>query len=276
MTDYGAIQVEREGRVGIIRWNRPDSLNAFNAQLGQEFYEAMEAFNADDGIGAVVTTGNGRGYSSGADLSARVSGNWDETRGRRERSTVNPWRPEYLAVQCKPLVAAVNGIALGIGITSILWYDAIVASTQARFSMRFAAIGLTPEVTSAWALPRLIGYQNAKEMMLTGRIYSAQEALEMGLARRLVEPDQLMPEAIKLAAEIAANPIGTVQTVKRMTFHDFFAPDLRAAEAQSDREFAAAIQSLEHREAVRAFAEKRAPRFHEREYMQQLAAATQR
>ena len=154
-----------------------------------------------------------------------MAGDFD--RPQQRPPGAHPWTPEFLAVECKPLIAAVNGIALGIGLTSILWYDAIVASTEARFSMRFAAIGLTPEVSSSWMLPRVIGLHNAKEMMLTGRIYSAQDALELGLVRRLVEPDQLLPEAIALGQEIAANPASTLRTVKKMTFDDSSRPPSR-------------------------------------------------
>ena len=165
MSDWEFIEVERQERVGIVRFNRPDRMNAFNAELAAELYQALEEFNADPSIGAIVTTGNGRAYSAGADLSARMTGDFTRT---QRRTDLNPWTPEFLAVECKPLIAAVNGIALGIGLTSILWYDAIVASTEARFSMRFAAIGLTPEFSSTWSLARVIGIQNAKEMMLTG------------------------------------------------------------------------------------------------------------
>ena len=268
MPDWEFIEVEREGRVGIVRFNRPDRMNAFGSELAGEIREALEEFNADPGVGAIVTTGNGRAYSSGADLSARMAGDFEMN---RPRPKPHPWNAEFLAVECKPLIAAVNGIALGIGLTSILWYDSIIASSTARFSMRFAAIGLTPEFDSAWMLPRVIGLHKAKEMMLTGRIYGAQEALELGLVHRVVEPDQLLPEAIALGQEIAANPASTLHTVKQMTFDALFAPDLETVEADSRVRFDHALQTPEHREAVRAFVEKRAGRFHDAEYMSGIA-----
>ena len=271
MSDWDCIEVERHERVGVVRFNRPDRLNAFSVELANEVYRALEEFNADPDIGAIVTTGNGRAYSAGADLSARMSGDFS---GKR-RIELSPWNPEFLAVECKPIIAAVNGIALGIGLTSIIWYDAIVASTEARFSMRFAAIGLVPENTSAWALPRLIGIQKAKEMMLTGRIYSAEEALELGLVHRVVEPDRLLPEAIALGQEIAENPVSTLRTVKQMTFNDFFAPSVDAARQNSRTHFDTSLKTPEHREAVRAFTEKRAPRFHDAEYMHTVAEEMQ-
>ena len=273
MSDWEFIEVEREERVGIIRFNRPDRMNAVGPELGSEVYYALEEFNADPDIGAIVTTGNGRAYSSGADLSARVSGDWEST--TRRPTNVSPWTPEFLALECKPLIAAVNGIALGVGLTSLLWYDQIVASTQARFSMRFAAIALTPEVSSAWMLPRIIGYHNAKEMMLTGKIYSAEEALGLGLVNKLVEPDQLLPEAIALGQEIAANPSSTLRTIKELAYAELFSPSLETTEQRSSRTFNAALQTPEHREAIRAFAEKRAPRYHEAEYMRGIVEEMQ-
>ena len=267
MSDWEFIEVEREGRVGIVRFNRPDRMNAMGAELGSEVYYALEEFNADPDIGAIVTTGNGRAYSSGADLSARMGGDFDTS---DRRPTKSPWEPEYLALECKPLIAAVNGVALGVGITSLLWYDSIVASTEARFSMRFAAIGLTPELGSAWALPRLIGLHNAKQMMLTGKIYSAQEALEFGLVRRLVEPDQLMPEAIALAEEIASNPSSTLRTIKELTYRELYSPSYETTNRRSTETFNAGLQTPEHREAIRAFAEKRTPRYHDAERMREV------
>ena len=274
MSNWEFMEVEREERVGIVRFNRPDRMNAFNTEVAAELFEALQEFNADPGIGAIVTTGNGRAYSAGADLSARMTGDFS-TNDNKRRSDQSPWDPEFLAVTCKPLIAAVNGIALGVGLTSILWYDVIVASTEARFSMRFAALGLTPELCSAWALPRLIGIQNAKEMMLTGRIYSAQESLDLGLVHHVVEPDRLLPEAIALGQEIAANPESTLRTVKQITFRDFFAPGLDAVQENSRAQFDAALETPEHREAVSAFVEKRPPRFHDAVYMRGVVEAMQ-
>ncbi len=272
MTNWEFIEVERQERVGIVRFNRPDRMNAFNTEFAAELYQALEEFNADPEVGAIVTTGNGRAYSAGADLSARMDGDFTRTERRTDQ---NPWDPEFLAVKCKPLIAAVNGIALGVGLTSIVWYDTIMASTEARFSMRFAALGLTPELSSAWALPRLIGIQNAKEMMLSGRIYSAQEALELGLVHRLVEPDRLLPEAIALGQEIAANPESTLRAVKEMLFSDFFAPNIEAVQQNSRSKFDASLKTPEHREAVLGFVEKRAPRFHDAEHMRGVVEAMQ-
>ncbi len=269
MAHWRTIEIERDGRVGIVRLNRPEVLNAFNAEMTRELQEALDELNADTAIGAIVTTGNGRAYSSGSDIGAAPSS-----------SDPGPahdiWDPEFLAAESKPLIAAVNGLAIGMGLTTILWWDTILASTEARFSMRFAAIGLTPELSSAWILPRIIGVQNAREMMLTGRIYSAQEALELGIVRRVVEPERLLPEATALAQEIAANPTSTLRRVKSMLYRDYFAADIEAVKQNSGENFQAALRTPERHEALLAFREKRDPRFHDVDYMELLAAELQR
>ncbi|MEZ4480076.1 MAG: enoyl-CoA hydratase-related protein [Dehalococcoidia bacterium] len=270
MTQYETIEVDRSGRVGIIRLSRPDVLNAFNATMYREWGHAADAFNADPAIGAIVTTGNGRAYSSGADI-----GGFERTftggPGNQEEGSRSPFDPDRLAAS-KPLIAAVDGVAVGIGLTSILWFDRIVASTQARFSMRFAAIGLTPELNSQWLLPRLIGLHNAKEMMLTGRIYSAAEAKELGLVRHVVEPDELMPTAIALAAEVAANPIETLRAIKGAIHQDMQLTEMAQTEKRSTALFGESRKTAVHREALLAIRERRAPRFHDAAHMATIEA----
>jgi 2-(1,2-epoxy-1,2-dihydrophenyl)acetyl-CoA isomerase len=138
--------------------------------------------------------------------------------------------------------------------------------------MRFVAIGSAPELGSSWMLPRIIGFHRAKEMMLTGRIYSAEEALELGLVHRLTEPDRLMPEAIALAQEIAANPEPTLRTVKRMMWEDLTANGDESTWRRSTENITNARKTAEYREGMLAFAEKRPPRYHDREYMAALRA----
>jgi enoyl-CoA hydratase/carnithine racemase len=269
--NYETIQVEREGRVGIVRWNRPDSLNSFNQTMYAEWIEAYDEFNVDPTIGAVVCTGNGRAYSSGADIGdfeRSFTGSEAPVGKHPPHAAFEPW---YMA-EGKPTIAAVNGVAIGIGFTSILWYDVILASTQARFSARFAAIGLTPELSSSWMLPRLIGLQRAKEMMLTGRIWDAEQAKDLGLVREVVEHEDLLPRAIELASEIANNPPQTLRIIKRMMMEDLLATDLSAIKRRSGDNFSAARKTAEHREALLALREKRPPRYHDNDYMAELAA----
>jgi len=268
--EYEAIQVERVGRVGIVRYNRPDVLNAMNQTLYAEWVEAYDAFNSDVSIGAVVTTGNGRAYSAGADIGGfEASFTGAKVAERKPGPSHAPFAPWYMA-EGKPTVAAVNGVAVGIGFTSILWHDRIIASTAGRFSARFAAIGVMPELSSSWLLPRIVGLHNAKEMMLTGRIWSAQEALELGLVREVVEPEELLPRAVELAAEIAANPDSTLRGIKRQMMEDLLSTDLSIIERRSSEQFSASRKTAEHREALLALREKRAPRYHDAGYMADL------
>lgn len=269
--NYEAIQVEREGRVGIVRWNRPDRLNAFNQTMYAEWIEAYDAFNADPSIGAVVATGNGRAYSSGADIGGfeRTFTGGEAPKGKEPpHAAFEPW---YMA-EGKPTVAAVNGVAVGIGFTSILWFDNIIASTEARFSARFAAIGLTPELSSSWLLPKLIGVQRAKEMMLTGRIWSAEDSQALGLVRQVVEPEDLLPTAIAQAAEMAANPSTSLSAIKRMLMEDMLATDLSTIERRSEENFGVGRRSAEHREALFALSEKRPAKFHDEAHMAEVVA----
>ena len=273
--DYRAIEVEREGRVGIVRWNRPDRLNAMNGMMYAEWIEAYDAFNADPSIGAVVTTGNGRAYSAGADIGGFERSFAGSEAPVEKKAPHAPFAPWYMA-DGKPAIAAVNGVAVGIGFTSILWYDVILASTEARFSARFAAIGLTPELNSSWMLPKLIGVQRAKEMMLTGRIWTAEQTRDLGLVREVVAPEDLMPRAIALASEIANNPTSTLSVIKRMVMEDLLTDDLSTIDRRSSKNFADARKTAEHREALYALRDRRDPRYHDKAYMADLAARVER
>ncbi|MCK9496448.1 MAG: enoyl-CoA hydratase-related protein [Dehalococcoidia bacterium] len=269
-TEYDTIQVERVGRVGIVRYNRPDVLNAMNQTMYAEWIEAYDKFNADPDIGAVITTGNGRAYSAGADVGGFESTFTGAQMPRQKVANHPPFDPWYMT-DGKPAIAAVNGVAVGVGFTSILWHDIILASTEARFSARFAAIGLTPELNSAWMLPRLIGMQRAKEMILTGRIWTAEETRDIGLVRSVYEPEDLLPQAVALAAEIAGNPTTTLKIIKRQLMEDFLTTDLTTIQRRSNENFAAARKTPEHREALYALRDRRPPRYHDEAYMLDLA-----
>jgi enoyl-CoA hydratase/carnithine racemase len=272
MTDWKTIEVEQHDRVLLVRLNRPDSLNAFNSTMYSEFRQAIENANDDPSIGAIVSTGNGRAYSAGADIggfNATFEQKKSSSSDEREESGT-PFDPTFI-MESKPIIGAINGVSVGIGLTGPLLFDTLLASTTARFSMRFAAIGLTPEVGSAWMLPHIIGLHRAREMMLTGRIYNAQEALELGLVRKVYEPEELVPEAIKLAQEIAANPIDTLASIKRMVWDDLASTDVSSVWRRSSERFAAARKTVQHREALLAMKEKRDSRFHDESYMSELS-----
>ena len=273
MPDYETIEVERDGRVAIVRFSRPNVLNAMNGQFFREWVQATDELNADSSVGAIVVTGAGRAFSSGADVSDfRRASEGDE----QVKSDWAKYQPIAFSgkrlTDSKPLVGAINGLALGAGLTCTFWFDVNIASTTARFSMRFAALGLTPELDSTWLLPRIVGLQRAKEMMLTERIYDAEEACDLGIVRRIVEPEALETEAIALATEIAAHPVSTLSTIKRMVFDDLLTTDFATIDKRSEQNFSDARRSPEHREALRALAQKRDPQYHDVAHMAEIVA----
>ena len=259
---FETIETERDGRVQIIRFNRPEKMNAYIAQMGAEVAQVLREGNADPAVGAFVVTGNGRAFCAGADMNSfeasQASGGSESEEGANNK----PFDPTYLA-SSKPIIGAINGAAVGMGLTWPLLFDVLVASTKARFSMRFAALGLTPELGSTWLLPKIIGVQRAREMMLTGKIYSAEEAHAFGLVHRVVPHEDLLPEAVTLAAEIAENPTPTLRTVKEMIWNDLVGTDFQKMWKTSTENFSASLQSDEAKEAVNAFIEKRSPQFHD-------------
>ncbi len=263
MSSYEDIKYEYKGAVALITLNRPEKLNAWTPKMELEFIDAINSAAADGEIGCVVVTGAGRGFCAGADI-----GNWD--RGLRDGPPVrrskmlneggSPEVPITLSLG-KPVIAAINGVSVGVGLTMTLACDIRIASTAARFSARFVRVGLTPECGSTRYLPLVAGLPNALFLALTGRIIDANEALQRRLVERLVEPDQLMPEAMKLAEEIAANPREAVWAAKRMLHAHALEQDLRRVVTQESYSIRERQTEPDHREAVTAFVEKREPVF---------------
>ncbi len=262
---YEHILYESKGAVALLTLNRPERLNAWTPRMEIEFIDAINAAAADPAIGCVVVTGAGRGFCAGADI-----GNWD--RGIKDANAKLPSKmlveggsPEVpiALTRGKPVIAAVNGVSVGVGLTMTLSCDIRIASSAARFSARFVRVGLTPECGSSRYLPLVAGLPNALYLTLTGRIIDADEALQRRLIDRIVEPDQLMPEAMKLAAEIASNPRDAVWAAKRLLHMNATETDMRrvvTAECYSIRE---RQTEPDHKEAVTAFMEKRDPIFNQ-------------
>lgn len=250
------VTFERRGRVGLITLNRPERLNAWSPDMARLVRDHIEQCNEDPAVGAVVLTGAGRGFCSGADL-------------RRDRAADGGRRPaaegEPLTAfmqRSKPLIAAINGPAIGVGFTLTLCCDLRIASENARVSMRFVRIGLTPELGSTFILPQVTGLGAAAEMILTGRIIDAQEALRIGAVNRVVPHEQLLDTALALAEEIAFNPASHVRWAKGLLYANAANDNLRSVLRSEDEIFGQAARSDAFAEAGRAFAEKREPNFH--------------
>jgi len=251
-----------DGGVATVTLNRPERLNAFTDRMRQELIEVIDHTDADDAVGAVVITGAGRAFCAGADLAAGGATFDYEVAGPDVRRDGGGQVTLRMFDSRKPLIAAVNGPAVGVGATMQLAMDIRLASTEARFGFVFARRGLVPEAASSWFLPRLVGVQTALEWCYTGRVFPASEALEKGLVRSVHAPDDLLSAAHALAREIIENaaPVSVALT-RRMLWTMLGADHPMEAHKIDSR----AIQALGGRadagEGIAAFLQKRAPHF---------------
>ena len=254
------ILTETRGRVGIITLNRPERLNAFTGVMQSEIQSQVREWNSDDGIGAMVITGAGRAFSAGAD----VGGFEDFVSGERRDAPARPTDISWvdLVRESKPIVCALNGVAVGLGITLPLSCDVRLAADDARISFRFLRIGLTPEYGSTHFLVNLVGLGRALEYMLTGRFITAQEAKDAGFVNRVCSAETLLDDAVALAREIADNPDWHLAKVKRLIHENYMEKDLALVLRRESETLRAARFTDEHKEALTAFRERREPKFH--------------
>ena len=257
---YEMILTETRGRVGIITFNRPEKLNALHATMSGEMRDQITVWNNDPNIGAIVLTGAGRAFCSGADI-----GGWNQDIEKRERGEEQERRRDgswvTFARDSKPLICAINGPCIGAGLTITLPCDIRIASDQARLSMRFIRVGIFPELASTHLLSHIVGFGQAMELMLTGKIIEAEEAGRIGLVNRVVPQDKLLDEAVATAQEIAFNPAESVMAVKKIAWQNLDEGDISVIQQREGVELAAAIARPAFKEAVRAFLEKRQPDF---------------
>lgn len=248
--------------VATITLNRPHRLNAVTSQLLDELVAALDRADADDDVRAVIVTGAGRAFCAGADLDAgattfaRRSTSPEEHRDGGGRVTLR------IFDLTKPIIAAINGPAVGFGITMTLAMDIRLASTAARIGFVFARRGVVPEACSTWFLPRLVGVSQAAEWIYTGRVFSAEEARAGGLVSRVTPPEELLPTARTLAREIADNaaPI-SVALARQMLWKLLGADHPMAAHRLDSQAMWWTGRSADAAEGITAFLEKRPPRF---------------
>jgi len=254
---YETITYERRDAVALITLNRPERLNAWTPRMASEQASAIRAANADDDVGAIVMTGAGRGFCAGADMRDTFGKRLDgvDPGEDTEDSGGMPREVDWVAMarESKPLIAAVNGAAVGIGTTMILPFDVILASEQAKFGMLFIKVGLVPELASTRLLAQRVGIGRASEMCLTGRLYPAAEAREIGLVDHLVRPEELIDAAFELAGEIAANPGPQLRMIKRLLTENPLETDLRLVQEREHELIRECWRSPEHERAVAAF-----------------------
>ena len=258
--DYATITYERRNAVALITLNRPDRLNAWTPQMASEQAHAFRAANDDELVGAIVMTGAGRGFCAGADMKDTFKSRLDgkDPAGDGEHSGGMPPDVDWVTLvrESKPLIAAVNGAAVGIGMTMILPFDVIVASERAKFGMLFIKVGLVPELASTRLLAQRVGVGRAGEMCLTGNLYDGAEAHRIGLADRLAPVEQLLDVTLELAGQIAANPAPQLRMVKRLLTENAVETDLRLVQEREHELIRECWRSPEHRQAVNAFLAK--------------------
>jgi enoyl-CoA hydratase/carnithine racemase len=255
--EYHTIACERRGTAALITLNRPERLNAWTPQMASEQAAAIRAANDDHEVGAIVMTGAGRGFCAGADMrdtfKTRLEGG--DPAGDGDRSGGMPPEVDWVALarESKPLIAAVNGAAVGIGMTMILPFDVIVASERAKFGMLFVKVGLVPELASTRLLAQRVGFGRASEMCLSGGLYGGEDAYRMGLADRLAPHEQLLESALALAEEVAANPASQLRMIKRLLTENAVESDLVLVQAREHELIRECWKTPEHRRAVERF-----------------------
>jgi len=256
--EYQNIVVETRGRAGFIRLNRPKVMNALNEALAVELGAALAAFDADDGVGAIVITGNEKAFAAGADIAAMAA--WDYQKVYRDNYIMS-W--ESVKHTRKPVIAAVAGYALGGGCELAMMCDMIIAADTAKFGQPEITIGRMPGFGGTQRMPRAIGKAKAMDMCLTGRMIDAQEAERSGLVARVVPADKLESEALTVAAKIASHSLPIVMKVKE-AINRAYESSLSEGLLFERREFHSTFALDDQKEGMRAFVGKRPPAFKNR------------
>ena len=259
---YEQILREQRDDVVLLTLNRPDKLNAWTPQMSGELTDAIESADADPSVGAVVVTGAGRGFCAGADISAvfdaQLSGDAGASTPARP-ARARDWIELIRAT--KPIVAAVNGPAVGVGLTMILPFDRIVVAESAKLSVRFVKMGLVPELASSSFLPQRCGFGAASDLMLSGKTVLGPEAVAIGLADEVTADDDVVDVAIERARSYGENPSPQLRWIKQLISQNANETDTNAVQRREVAALQQAYATPEHKEAVAAFLEKRKPVF---------------
>ena len=270
---YTEILYDVADGIATVTLNRPEKLNAWTMRMAAEVRHACLTAERDAAARVVVVTGAGRGYCAGADmdlLQGLQGGGGGGTAGGDaslaidlDASVPAAFRGEYSYPlgMAKPVIAAVNGVAAGLGLSYMLYYDMRIASDRARFGTVFSRRGLVAEHGSAWLLPKLVGMAHACDLLFSGRLVAAQEALDMGLVNRVVPHDELMRTVRGIATELATlcSP-RSIRIMKRQLYGNQFL-DLAESVKEADREMVASFGTEDFREGVASFVQRRPPRF---------------
>ncbi|UTW59233.1 crotonase/enoyl-CoA hydratase family protein [Kordiimonas sp. SCSIO 12603] len=264
---YNTLDITTDENIMIIRLNRPDNMNAFTVEMGEEVINALDAADADDNIRAVIFTGNGRAFCAGMDLSTdgnvfgldeSVDASSPDMIKNRDSGGVMVLRMYRMK---KPLIAAINGASVGVGTTLQLPMDVRIASTYAKFGFVFSQRGITLESCASWFLPRLVGMQKAIEWSYTGKVFGAEEALEGGLISEIVEPDQLLARAIEIARSFTKNTSPMSVALNRQLLWRMMGADHPMVAHAAESRTMYHTSKHDGKEGVQSFLEKRGPDF---------------
>ncbi len=274
LNELQTVQYAVDAGIATVTLNRPEKMNAYTPRMRDELIAVFDETDADDAVRVVIVTGAGKAFCAGADLS-RGGETFDyaaQSNPQRESMRVGDVYRDGGGLQTlrtfrslKPVIGAVNGAAVGIGVTMLLPMDIRMASSNARFGFVFARRGIVPEAASSWFLSRLVGMQTALEWCYTGRVFDAAEALRHGLVRSVHAPEDLLPAVRALAREIADNtaPVSIALT-RQMLWRMSGADDPMRAHQIDSRALQARGRSADAKEGVSAFLEKRAPAYPDR------------
>jgi enoyl-CoA hydratase/carnithine racemase len=259
--DYEFIIFEVSGQIATITLNRPERLNAWTYEMSMEIWDALMKVENDPNLRVTIITGAGRGFCAGADLT-RGGSTFDgsnrpreeDERRRREGSLIR----RYFSLK-KPVIVAINGPVVGVGVTFILPFDIRIAAESARIGIVFNRRGVIPEIACPWILPRIIGISKAAELMYTGRIVNAKEALEFGLVSRVVPDEKLMDTAREIAEDILLSAPVSVTLTKIMLYQFLTETDIDKAERINHQYFGWTGTQPDAREGVISFLQKRNP-----------------
>ncbi|MCS7294094.1 MAG: enoyl-CoA hydratase-related protein [Dehalococcoidia bacterium] len=264
--EYRSILYDVQDGVAVITLNKPERLNAFDDEMLAEWHDAIVRSDRDRDVKVIVVTGAGRGFCSGMNVAAEAEGRGvlrsQQTIAERRQSLRNSVHPipRALIQLEKPYIAAVNGPAVGAGMDMASMADIRFASRTARFGMTYVRMGLIPGDGGCWTLPRIVGIARALELIWTGRLFDAEEALAMGYVTAVFEPEELMPKTLEFAKQLAKGPATAIQLSKKLVYRSL---NIGFDEHLDMAQLAMTIaQSTEDaKEGPRAFVEKREPQF---------------
>lgn len=261
MSDNAEAVIDLTIRDGIafLTLSRPAAANTINLQFGREFLAAAFAIEASSAVRAIVLTGRGKNFCFGGDLKGMVNTGGDVQAYLSELTVDLHAGMAHLARLDAPVIAAVNGTAAGAGLGLVLAADLAIAARSAKFVAAYTAVGLTPDASCTFLLPRAVGTKRAMELLMTNRVLDAEQALDWGLVNQVVDDATLIDTATALATTLASGPLGAYGSLKRLLAES--QPGLEAQLGRESRSIASRATTAEGREGIAAFLEKRAPRF---------------